>query len=63
MDDFDKDKDRKISRKNHIVNKQKNKHHIDEDTRFASKAKKVRKIQLEALEEEELYDEWEDYFK
>lgn len=62
MEEFD-NKDRKQNRKNNIVNKQKNKSYVDDDTRFASRAKKVRKIQLEALEEEELYDEWEDYFK
>lgn len=62
MDNF-ADKERKEPRKNHIVNKQKNKQYVDDDIRFESKAKKVRKSRLEEIREEELYDEWEEYFK
>ena len=57
------DKDRKSQRKNNIVNKQKNKSYIDEDTKFDSKAKKIRKYRLESLRSEELYDEWEEYLR
>lgn len=61
MEDFEKD--RKEVRKNHIVNKNKNRSvKVDEDLKFASKASKARKHKLQELEEEELYEEWEEYF-
>lgn len=60
MEDFEKD--RKEIRKNHIVNKQKNKNSIDEDMKLSSRASKARKHKLQELEEEELYEEWEEYF-
>ncbi len=63
MDNFD-DKDRKFQRKNNFINnKMKNRDYIDEDARLASKAKKSRKNRLQDLEQEELENEWEDYFK
>jgi hypothetical protein len=61
MEDFEKD--RKEVRKNHIVNKNKNRPiRVDEDLQFVSKASKARKHKLQELEEEELYEEWEEYF-
>lgn len=62
MDDFE-EKDRKEIRKEHLSYRQKNKSFIDEDTKFANKAKKARKYRLEELEEEELYEEWGDYLR
>jgi hypothetical protein len=63
MDDFE-EKDRKEIRKKHLKNKNRNRStSIDEETKFAHKASKARKYRLEALEEEELYDEWGDYLK
>lgn len=55
--------DRKEIRKNHLEQKNKKKHFVDDETKFANKAKKARKCMLEALEEEEIYDEWGEYFK
>jgi hypothetical protein len=61
MDDFE-EIDRKEIRKNHISNRQRNKIFIDEDIKFASKSNKARKSKIQELEEEELYEEWEEYF-
>ena len=61
MDDFE-EIDRKEIRKNHICNRQRNKIFIDEDIKFASKSNKARKSKIQELEEEELYEEWEEYF-
>lgn len=61
MEEFE-EKDRKEIRKNHIVNKNRNKIRVDDDIKFASKASKARKHKLQELEEEELYEEWEEYF-
>ena len=57
------DTDRKEVRKIHRENIKKKETFIDEETKFRNKSNKVRKYRLAALEEEELYDEWEDYFK
>jgi hypothetical protein len=60
MEEFEKD--RKEIRKNHIVNKNRNKINVDEDIRLASKSSKARKHKLQEIEEAELYEEWEEYF-
>lgn len=62
MEEYE-EKNRKEVRKHHLAQKNKKKHFVDDETKFANKSKKVRKYRLEALEEEELYDEWEDYLK
>lgn len=60
MEEFEEE-DRKEIRKNHLAQKNKKKHFVDDEVKFANKSKKVRKYKLEALEQEELYDEWGDY--
>lgn len=61
MEDFEEN--RKETRKHNFVQKNKKKHHVDDEVKFANKSKKVRKYKLEAIEQEELYDEWGDYLK
>lgn len=57
------EKDRKETRKNHLTNKRTHQKFIDDETKFVNKSRKVRKYMLEALEQEELDEEWEDYLK
>lgn len=57
------EKDRKETRKNHLANKRTHQKFIDDETKFVNKSRKVRKYMLEALEQEELDEEWEDYLK
>lgn len=62
MDDSD-DVDRKELRKTHLESKNRHKKFVDDETRFANKSKKVRKHRLQALEQEELEEEWEEYLR
>jgi len=55
------EENRKEVRKNHLTNKRTHHRFSDEEVKFANKSRKVRKYRLEALEQEELEEEWEDY--
>jgi len=57
------EENRKEFRKNHLANKKTHQKFVDDETKFVNKSKKVRKYRLEALEQEELDEEWEDYLK
>lgn len=52
---------RKETRKNHLANKKSHQKFIDDETKFANRSNKVRKYRLQALEQEELDEEWEEY--
>jgi hypothetical protein len=53
---------RKEIRKNHLANKKVHQKFIDDETKFVNRSNKVRKYRLQALEQEELEEEWEEYF-
>jgi len=52
---------RKEIRKTHLANKKSHQKFIDDEAKFANKSNKVRKYRLQALEQEELDEEWEEY--
>ena len=55
------DEDRKVIRRNHLTNKKTHPKLTDNETKSVKKSNKVRKYSLQALEQEELEEEWEDY--
>lgn len=61
--EIDDEPNRKEFRKNNLQNKKTHKKFLDEETKFVNRSNKVRKFTLEALQQEELEEEWEDYLK
>lgn len=61
--EYEDDEDRKVVRRNHLTNKKTHPKFIDDETKFVNKSNKVRKYKLQALEQEELEEEWEEYLK
>lgn len=57
------EENRKEFRKKHLAQKKNHQKFFDEETKFLNKSNKVKKYRLQALEEQELEEEWEDYLK
>lgn len=55
------EENRKEFRKKHLSQKKNHQKFFDEETKFINRANKVKKYRLQALEEEELEEEWEEY--
>lgn len=57
------EENRKEIRKNHLTHKKTHHKFVDDETKFMNRSNKVRKHRIQTLEQEELEEEWQEYFK